>query len=298
MLHGDEGTRGERLRERIRAGELTGPTAGFAPGLLQTNLVILPRAQASDFRNYCRANPHALPLLEVTDPGCPTPRRLAPTADLRVDLPRYRLYRHGDVVDEPTDIVRLWHHDLVAFLLGCSFTFDAVLEAHGIPVRHLRLGTNVPMYVTDRRTIPAGAFAGPLVVSMRPIAAKRTHQAVALTRSVRLRPLGATRPASETAPFDATASIAHGEPIHVGDPAVLGIADLDRPSYGDPVPIEAGEVPMFWACGVTAQAAGRACRIPWMITHAPGHMFITDRSVETAPHPGALKARLNDLTAG
>jgi uncharacterized protein YcsI (UPF0317 family) len=242
-------------RALIRAGEWTGPTAGLAPGFVQANLAVLPGDQASDFQRFCRANPRALPLLEVTEPGSPIPRRVAPDADLRLDLPRYRVYRDGKLEEEVTDIVTLWHADFVAFLIGCSFTFDAVLGANGVAVRHVELGCNVPMYVTDQATAPAGAFSGPLVVSMRPIRREDVERVVDLTRSLPL---------------------AHREPIHVGSPKALGISDLQRPEYGDVVPIRDDEVPVFWACGVTAQAAAQHSRVPLMITHAPGHMFITD----------------------
>jgi len=242
-------------RARIRKGEWTGPTAGLAPGYVQANLVILPEDVADDFEQFCRANPQSLPLLDVTEPGSAAPRRTAPEADLRLDLPRYRVYREGRVDEEPTDIMTLWHADSVAFLIGCSFTFDGLLQARGVPVRHVDLGRNVPMYVTDRNTVPVGRFAGPLVVSMRPIPRKDVDRVANITRSL---------------------PDAHGEPIHVGSPGALGIDDLERPEYGESVPIGPDELPVFWACGVTAQAVARQARIERMITHAPGHMFITD----------------------
>ena len=241
-----------------------GPTAGLAPGYGQANLVVLPGALAADFATYCRANPRALPLLEMTEPGSPVPTRLAPSADLRTDLPRYRVYRDGTMSEEATDIVTLWHADFVAFLIGCSFTFDSVLRANGIAVRHQELGCNVPMYVTNRMTEPFGAFSGPLVVSMRPIREIDVDRVTELTR---------TMPSS------------HGEPIVVSSLHQLGIADLRRPDFGDPVAVEDGEVPVFWACGVTAQAAATHSKIPLMIAHAPGHMFITDLKA-ASPHAG------------
>ena len=247
-------TAGE-ARALIRAGDWTGPTAGLAPGFVQANLVILSEDLAADFERFCRANPCVFPLLDITEVGSPVPKRVAPDADLRLDLPRYRVYRNGKLDEEVTDIMTLWHADFVAFLLGCSFTFDAVLQAHGISVRHAELGCNVPMYVTNRATVPAGAFSGPLVVSMRPIPRSAVDRVVQLTRAL---------------------PEFHGEPIHIGSPEELGIEDLQSPSYGDAVPIHDGEVPAFWACGVTAQAAAEHSRVPLMITHAPGHMFITD----------------------
>jgi len=248
-----------RARSSIRAGEWTGPTAGLAPGFVQANLVILPGAHADDFTAYCRANPRVLPLLEVCQPGSPVPLASAPSADLRIDLPRYRVFRDGIAIEEPTDVMTLWHDDFIAFLFGCSFTFDAVLASRGIAVRHAELGRNVPMYVTNRSTEPAGVFSGPLVVSMRPIPRNAVERVVELTGRL---------------------EIAHGEPEHVGSPAELGISDLGVPDYGDPVPVGKDEIPVFWACGVTGQAAIERSRIPFAITHAPGHMFITDQTVD------------------
>ncbi len=243
------------LRAAIRAGAFTGPTAGQAPGSAQANLVILPAAEAAAFREFCELNPRPCPLLEMTAPGDPVPHLLAPDADLRTDLPRYRVYRDGVQVDERTDIRDLWRDDLVAFLIGCSFTFESALLAAGVPVRHIELCSNVPMYRTNQPCTPAGRFAGPLVVSMRPLPPDRVDEATAITaRYPRM----------------------HGAPVHVGDPAAIGIADLAHPDYGDPVPIYAGEVPVFWACGVTPQAVAVAARVPFMITHAPGHMFVSD----------------------
>ncbi len=242
-------------RAEIRAGRWTRPTAGLVPGYVQANVVILPERYAPEFLRFCEQNPKPCPLLDVTDPGDPVPRRAAPEADLRTDLPRYRVYRDGRLVEERTDILDLWQPDLVGFLLGCSFTFEAALVRAGIPVRHLELGCNVPMYITNRPCVPAGPFSGPLVVSMRPIRKEDVARAVAITARY---------------PF------AHGAPVHVGDPAELGIRDLTRPDYGDPVPILADEVPVFWACGVTPQAVALKARLPLMITHAPGHMFLTD----------------------
>jgi uncharacterized protein YcsI (UPF0317 family) len=249
--------RPEDLRAAIRAGAFDRPTAGQAPGFAQANLVILPAAEAADFRAFCERNPRPCPLLEMTAPGDPTPRFLAPGADLRTDLPRYRVYRDGAQVAEPTDIRDLWRDDLVAFLIGCSFTFESALLAAGVPVRHIECGSNVPMYRTNQPTAPAGRFAGPLVVSMRPMP-----------------PADVARATEITAHYPRM----HGAPVHVGDPAALGIADLARPDYGDPVPIRAGEQAVFWACGVTPQAVAIAARVPFMITHAPGHMFVSDRT--------------------
>ncbi|HEX7484539.1 MAG TPA: putative hydro-lyase [Vicinamibacterales bacterium] len=244
------------LRSRFRRGELVRPTAGMAPGFVQANLVVLPRSLAFDFLLFTQRNPKPCPLLEVVEAGSAEPRLMAPGADLRTDVPRYRVYRDGALVEEPTDLLRLWSDDLVSFLIGCSFTFESALIEAGIPVRHVEQCTNVPMYITSIPTIPAGAFHGPTVVSMRPMPAEKVVRAVQVTSR-----------------FPAV----HGAPIHIGDPGAIGIRDITRPDLGDPVEIRAGEVPVFWACGVTPQAVAMASKPPLMMTHAPGHMFITDR---------------------
>ncbi len=240
-------------RARFRAG-VRMPTASCAPGFAQANLIVLPQDAASEFERFASRNPGPCPLLDVTAPGSAS-TRLAPGADLRTDLPAYRIWEHGNLVAEPADITGYWRDDLVAFLTGCSFSFERALVAAGVPVRHLEQGTNVAMFITNRQCEPAGRFAGPLCVSMRPVPAGLVATAAALT---------ARYPA------------AHGAPVHAGDPAALGIADLSRPDFGDPVQSAAGDVPVFWACGVTAQAALVAAQLPFAVTHAPGHMLITD----------------------
>lgn len=242
-----------QARARFRAG-LRVPTAGWAPGFVQANLISLPRAEAGDFLRFAQANPAPCPLLEVTDPGSPA-TRLAASADLRTDLPAYRIWEHGKCAAEPDEVTGCWRDDLVTFLLGCSFTFERALIAAGVPVRHLDQGVNVPMFRTNLRCTPAGRFAGPLVVSMRPIPSHQVATAVSVT---------ARYPA------------AHGAPVHAGDPAALGIDDLERPDFGDPVVCRPEDVPVFWACGVTPQAVLAQTRQPFAITHAPGHMLITD----------------------
>jgi uncharacterized protein YcsI (UPF0317 family) len=244
------------LRREIRAGRVTGPTSGAAPGYVQANLVVLPESWALEFTSFAVRNPRACPLLDVTAPGEVAPRGVAPSADLRTDVPRYRVHRDGEPVDEVNDVRDVWRDDLVSFLLGCSFTFETALRRAGLPLRHVEQGRNVPMYVTDRDCVPAGRFAGPEVVSMRPIPEERVDEAVAVT---------------------ARFPDAHGAPLHTGDPTALGIHDLDRPDHGDAVDLEPGDVPVFWACGVTPQEALRRARPDLAITHAPGHMFVTDR---------------------
>jgi uncharacterized protein YcsI (UPF0317 family) len=241
---------------RIRSGEHKGPTSGLASGFAQANLVVLPADYALDFMRFCVRNPKPCPILEVTDTGSPNPRALSRDADLRTDVPRYRVYEDGSLVDEPTDVEQYWRDDLVSFLLGCSFTFEWALSAAGLPLAHQRQGVNVPMYSTDRRCISAGPFEGPVVVSMRPFVPDDVARVVAITSR-----------------FPSM----HGAPIHIGDPADLGITDLETPDFGDPVTVKQGEVPVFWACGVTPQAVVIAAKPPLAIFHAPGHMFITDR---------------------
>jgi len=215
---------------------------------------VLAEDAAAEFAGFAKRNPGPCPLLDMTRPGS-TQTRLAPGADLRTDLPAYRVFEDGQCVAEPGEVAGLWREDLVTFLTGCSFTFERALMAAGVPVRHAELGSNVAMFITDRPCQPAGRFAGPLVVSMRPVPADLVARATAIT-----------------ARFPA----AHGAPVHAGDPAMLGIADLARPDFGDPVPLQPGDVPVFWACGVTPQVVLAAARVPFAITHAPGHMFITD----------------------
>jgi uncharacterized protein YcsI (UPF0317 family) len=240
-------------RLRFRAG-LAAPTVGWAPGYVQANLVVLPQDAAYDFMLFAQRNPKPCPLLDVTDPGVPA-SSLAPGADLRTDLPAYRVWEHGTCVAETADITGYWRDDLVAFLIGCSFTFERALAAAGVPVRHVEQGRNVPMFITSGQCRPAGIFSGPLVVSMRPVPADLLAAATAVT---------ARYPA------------VHGAPVHAGSPAVLGIADVSRPDFGDAVTFHDGDVPVFWACGVTPQVALASARPPFAITHVPGHMFITD----------------------
>jgi uncharacterized protein YcsI (UPF0317 family) len=244
-----------QVRAMIRGGKWRKPTAGLAPGYVQANLVVLPRELAYDFLLFAQRNPRPCPVIEVTDTGSPEPRLTAPGADLRTDIPKYRIFRNGELNREVTDLLDVWTQDLVAFLLGCSFTFEAGLLRAGVPVRHIEEGKNVPMFITAIPCTPAGAFSGPLVVTMRPIPSALVARAVQISGR-----------------FPAV----HGAPVHVGDPAVLGIRDLGKPDFGDPVPIRPGEVPVFWACGVTPQAVAMQAKPSLMISHAPGHMFVTD----------------------
>ncbi|MGH3900090.1 MAG: putative hydro-lyase [Pseudonocardiaceae bacterium] len=245
----------DQARALFRTGTIT-HTSGWTPGYAQANLIALPADWAYDLLLFAQRNPKACPVLDVTDPGVPH-TVLAPGADLRTDLPRYRVWVDGELVEEPADATAAWQEDLVAVLIGCSFTFETALIAVGVPLRHVEQDRNVAMYVTDRPCRVAGRLGGPLVVSMRPVPAALVPTAVAVT---------AAMPA------------VHGAPVQVGDPAGLGISDLDRPDFGDSVEIGPGELPLFWACGVTPQAAVMASKPPFAITHAPGHMFVTDIS--------------------
>ena len=245
-----------QLRADIRAGKWRQPTSGLAHGYTQTNVAIVPWALAYDFLLFCQRNPRPCPLLEVMDVGNPEPRDLAPGADIRTDVPRYRVYRHGVPVDEVDSLQDYWRDDLVTFLLGCSFTFEHPLMDAGIRIRHLELGVNVPMFVTNQPCKAAGIFHGPMVVSMRPIPQEQVIRTVQITSR-----------------FPAV----HGAPLHIGNPMVLGICDLNKPDFGDAVPVAPGEVPVFWACGVTPQAVMMQAKPELALTHAPGHMFITDR---------------------
>ncbi len=246
---------GAEVRRRARMGELDRPTAGLALGYVQANLVVVPRELAFDFLLFCQRNPKPCPLLDVTEPGVSEPKFAAPGADVCTDVPRYRVYQNGEQTDEPAHLAAWWRDDLVAFLLGCSFTFENALLQAGVPVRHVEQKSNVPMYRTNRLCKPAGMFHGPLVVSMRPMT---PAQALTATRVCGRFPR------------------AHGAPIHFGDPIALGIADIDKPDFGDPVEIKSGEVPVFWACGVTPQAVAMEAKPALFLTHKPGHMFVTD----------------------
>jgi uncharacterized protein YcsI (UPF0317 family) len=251
-----ERTDARALRRAIRAGRHRAHTVGLAPGRVQGNLVVLPQALAGDFMRFCQRNPKPCPLLAVTEPGDPLARDLGEDVDLRTDVPRYRVWREGVLEGEVDDLRALWRDDWVGFVLGCSFSFEQALLDDGIPLRHVAQGRNVAMYRTSIPTAPAGRFAGPLVVSMRPMTAAHAIRAVQVTSR-----------------FPSV----HGAPVHFGDPAAIGIADLSRPDYGDAVDILPGEVPVFWACGVTPQAALIAARPEVCVTHAPGCMLVTDR---------------------
>lgn len=247
------------VRKLIRKGEWQKPTSGLANGFIQANLAILPKEMAFEFLLFCQRNPKSCPLIDVTEPGSFIPALSAPSADLRTDLPKYRVFRNGVFVEEKEDICDLWTDEMVGFLIGCSFTFEEALINNGIAMRHNEEGCNVPMYKTTIPTVKAGRFEGPTVVSMRPVAEKDIVRAVQVTSR-----------------FPGV----HGAPVQIGNPGSIGITDLDKPDFGDRVTVKEGEVPVFWACGVTPQAVAMHIKPELLITHAPGHMFITDLKTE------------------
>ncbi|MDF1598941.1 putative hydro-lyase [Mesorhizobium sp. YIM 152430] len=250
-----------QLRQACRQGRFDAPTSGLAEGFQQGNIVILPSAYADDFLRFCVRNPKPAPILAVSEAGDPKMPSLGADLDIRHDVPRYRVFRDGVAVDTVTDLGALWRGDFVTFVLGCSFSFETALMRADIPVRHIEAGRNVAMYETNIQTIPAGPFTGPLVVSMRSFAPQDAIRAVILSSHL---------------------PQAHGAPVHIGDPAQIGIADLAKPDFGDAPVIRPGDVAVFWACGVTPQTAIRHARPEIAITHAPGHMLVTDLRTEIA----------------
>jgi uncharacterized protein YcsI (UPF0317 family) len=242
------------LRRACRTGEFRRDTAGQAPGRIQANLMILPKSQAFDFLLFCQRNPKPCPLVEVLAPGVAEPL-CAPGANIATDVPGYRVYRDGELTEERDEVASLWRDDLVGFLIGCSFSFESAVQRAGVRLRHIDQGRNVAMYRTSVPCVPAGIFSGEMVVSMRPI---KSHDVARVVE------------------ISAQLPIAHGAPVHVGNPAALGVVDITRPEYGDPVEIMDDEVPVFWACGVTPQWVAQRSKLPFCITHAPGKMFVTD----------------------
>jgi uncharacterized protein YcsI (UPF0317 family) len=243
-----------QLRGLIRSGKWTSPTSGAARGFVQANLVMLPADKAFDFLLFCVRNPKPCPILDVLEPGQTEPA-IASGADLRTDLPRYRIFKYGKLESETEDVSNLFSKDMVSFLLGCSFSFENAMMANNLPVRNIEENKNVSMYITDRECRSAGPFSSPLVVSMRPMKPREAVRAVQIT----------TR-------FHMT----HGAPVHMGSPESIGIKDIGRPDFGDPVTIRPDEIPVFWACGVTSMLAVTSAALPLVITHSPGHMFVSD----------------------
>ena len=251
------------VREAVRSGAYQDHTAGLANGYLQANLVIVEDIYALDFMRYCQRNPKPCPVVGVSDTGNPMMTTLGQDIDIRTDVPSYNIYRHGQLTDNCTDIKHLWQDNMVAFALGCSFTFEHAILRAGFPLWHVENNRTVPMFRTTINTVKAGPFYGPMVVSMRAIAADRLDEVKAIS---------------------AQFPLAHGAPVHWGDHKEIGIADLAAPDWGDPTPLGDGEVAVFWACGVTPQAAIMRAALPLCITHKPGQMLITDIS-DTAETP-------------
>jgi uncharacterized protein YcsI (UPF0317 family) len=243
------------VRRAIRSGSYVGHTSGLAAGKLQCNLAILPAQFALDFLRFCQRNPKPCPVVGVGDTGNPDLFTLGHDIDIRTDVSMYRVFRGGVLTEEVTDITDVWTDDLVTVALGCSFTFENALLRNGIPVRHIESAKNVPMFRSNIDLVPAGPFAGKMVVTMRPIPEHQVEQAKAISAGF---------------------PQAHGAPIAVGDPANIGIADLSQPDWGDAVEIKPGEVPVYWACGVTPQNVLLDAQLPLCITHSPGHMLIAD----------------------
>lgn len=244
----------KEVRQKIRNGEIVSPTAGMCGGYAQANLVILPKKYAEDFKEFAKKNPKPCPVLEIVE-GDPIVHDMGEGANLVTDIPKYFIYKDGVKVDEVTDASSYWEDDFVGFLIGCSFSFEEALLKAGIDVRHISMGCNVPMFKTNIACESAGVFNGPIVASMRPMTPENAKKAKEIT--------------------DQFPNV-HGGPIQIGDPKAIGIADIMKPDYGDAVEVREGEIPVFWACGVTPQAAVENAKPPIVITHAPGYMFITD----------------------
>jgi uncharacterized protein YcsI (UPF0317 family) len=242
-------------RKLIREGTYTDQTSGMCAGYAQANLAVLPAEYAYDFLLFTQRNPKSCPVLEVSDRGSRLLPLIAPGADIARDIPKYRLYREGVLEGEYTDMAAFWQDDFVSFLIGCSFSFESELLAADVSVRHIEEGRNVPMYITNIDCVPAGVFHGKMVVSMRPLPPEQVIKAVTITASM---------------------PRVHGAPVHIGDPSLIGILDIDKPDFGDRVTIRSGETPVFWACGVTPQSVIKTAKPRIAITHAPGHMLITD----------------------
>ena len=259
------------VRTEIRAGRYTAHTAGLGRGSLQANLVIMPEEFAFDFMRYCQRNPKPCPITGVSDTGNPMMFTMGNDIDIRTDVPAYNIYRNGRLDISMTNIAEIWRDDFVVFTLGCSFTFEHALLDAGINLWHIDNDRTVPMFRSSIETTPAGPFSGKMVVSMRSVCEERVDEVIEISRRFPL---------------------AHGAPVHVGDPKAIGITDLSSPDWGDPAPVGANEVPVFWACGVTPQVAIKAAQLPICITHKPGCMLITDIA-EDAEVPVLPKPQLN-----
>ncbi len=245
----------KEVRQMIREGKWALPTPGMCKGFVQANLLVLPREIAYDFLIFAQRNPKPCPILDITEPGETEPKILAPGANIATDIPRYKVWINGECIDEPADVKAYWKDDLVSFLLGCSFTFESALLDSGIPVRHIEMNKNVPIFQTNVPCVPAGKLHGDLIVTMRPIPAELIPKAVLCTGRY---------------------PSVHGAPVHIGDPSLIGITDIKKPEMGDPVEIYPGETPVFWACGCTSHSVVMNSKPSFSITHSPGYMFIGD----------------------
>lgn len=256
MVEPEPKVSGRSIRAQCRAGDFSAQTSGLAPGYVQANIVILPSSAAPYFQTFCQRNPRPCPLLAMSpEPGESTLPDVGEDIDIRTDLPRYRVWRDGVLAEQVTDISELWQPDWTAFALGCSFSFEEALMDAGIEIRNITEGVNVPMYKTHLPCVAAGPFAGEMVVSMRPMSASDAIRAIQICSR-----------------FPSV----HGAPVHLGDPAQIGIADLNKPDFGTAVSVKSTEIPLFWACGVTPQVALQAAKLPLAVTHEPGHMLVTD----------------------
>ena len=248
-----------QIRMEIRQDQWVRPTAGLAPGYVQTNIAILPKELSFDFLLFCQRNPRSCPLIEVLDPGSTEAVISAPNSDITRDIPLYRIYKNGILDKEVKNITSEWKKDFVTFLIGCSFTFESALINNGVSLPHYEQGKNVSMFITNIPTIKSGVFSGPMVVSMRSIQKNKVIRAI-----------------QTTSRFPSV----HGAPIHIGNPEEIGVHDINNPDFGDVTPVKENEIPVFWACGVTPQSIAMNSNPSIMITHSPGHMFITDRKDE------------------
>lgn len=247
------------VRTAIREGKITGETSGLGSNYVQGNLAILPADLAMDFLRFCQRNPKPCPLVGVSETGDPMLPTLGHDIDIRTDIPSYNVYRNGELTETIPNINSLWRDDFVTFIIGCSFSFEQALVNEGVPLQHWDRSLTVSMYVTNVMTTPAGPFGGGTVVSMRPMTARNAIRSVEITSR-----------------FPHT----HGSPIHLGDPAQIGINDISKPDWGDAQQIRDNQIPVFWACGVTPQNAIRMAKPEMCITHTPGSMLITDLPAE------------------
>lgn len=249
-----------QIRHQIRSGQFTQNTSGVMPNLVQGNVVILPKSDADKFVDFCRLNPIPCPLLGVSEPGNPDIPTLGESLDIRYDIPEYHIFENGKLVSSVTNIKDYWNEDSVAIVLGCSFSFEDALQRQGYRIRNIDMKTNVSMYETNIETNGTNDFKGNMVVTMRPFKQHEIDNVVKITSAY---------------------GKAHGAPVHIGDPNIIGVKNIDEPEYGSPIELEEDDVPVFWGCGVTTQSILKKAKLPQVITHAPGKMLITDHTYES-----------------